>query len=80
MTSYEEVDDFVGTLTMATSQMTSGNATHFPRDLNTTNSIVADVIDYLMTTAASAEPGELIPFNEVHTCTFSPVLFKTQRC
>ena len=63
--AYEEVDDLVFDLTVATSPVSTGNITLFPTDLNITNTVVSDVLNYLTTTAATPQPGDPLPFNEV---------------
>ena len=64
--AYEEVDDLVSDLTVATSPVSTGNITLFPTDLNITNTVVSDVLNYLTTTAATPQPGGPLPFNEVN--------------
>lgn len=38
----------------------------FPSDINTTNHVITDIIDFLTDTAA--EPDGLLPFNDVGVC------------
>lgn len=63
--TYESVDSLVSDLTVATSQVTSNNRTHFPSDLNTTNTVVANVLDYLTTSASGTGLNSILPLHEV---------------
>ena len=63
--SAEAVGDLVSNLTTVTSSESAGNSSHFPSDLNTTNTVVTMVVEFLLESAEDTDPDELLPFNEV---------------
>lgn len=67
--SFESVENLVSNLTVVTSADTTGNSSHFPSDLNTTNAVVTMVVDFLLESSEQADPGSLLPFNEVSIST-----------
>ena len=64
---YDSVENLVLDLTVATSQETSENGTHFPSDLNTTNTVVTNIVNYLTSSATLTNPLNKLPFHEVRT-------------
>ena len=59
--TYSDVASLILDLSNATS-ISSEQLGLFPSDINTTNHVVSDIIDFLI---SSAESGELLPFNSV---------------
>lgn len=64
-TSTVQVQQLISNLSVATSPTTTMNTSLFAQDLNTTTVVVGRVLDHLMESVARAEPGDLLPFEDV---------------
>ena len=63
--STEDVEMLVSNMTRVTSVETTGDTSHFPLDLKTTNMVMTMVMEFLLDSTGQDNPEELLPFNEV---------------
>ena len=62
----EQILEVISNLTVVTSPEETLNTSLFPQDLNTTTMVVGVVLDFIVEKVDTAEPGELLPFYDVH--------------